>query len=349
VLAAPREAGTPEAEAARELVAAHLTALGYTVERQPVRWSPATLWAFPLLGAGLGWLSLVLLPLLGMPGLPPWAALGAWMIGALSLATVVAGVGAGWAQLPFVGAPRQDANLIATRSPRVHRWIVAHLDSKAQAHSMAGRLVAVWVVVVAALGLTALCLARLRGPVPLWSSGAGAGLAVAAGFLAGRGRLSGRSRGALDNGSGLLAALVAAEVTQDPNTGILITAAEEFGLVGARAFARERPSLLIDAQVINLDTIDDAGTLYIVSHDSHGGPVAVELADRLGRLGLALRRRRLPLGIFVDSHPLARGGAAAITIGRLNWRTLGVLHTARDVPEGRSFETAERIGRIIAA
>ena len=37
LLAAPREAGTPGADAARDLVAAHLEALGYRVERQRVR------------------------------------------------------------------------------------------------------------------------------------------------------------------------------------------------------------------------------------------------------------------------------------------------------------------------
>ena len=62
-----------------------------------------------------------------------------------------------------------------------------------------------------------------------------------------------------------------------------------------------------------------------------------------------MRPRRLPLGILVDSLPLARGGAVAITIGRLTWRTLRRIHTAQDVPEGLSLELAERVGQAIAA
>ena len=65
----------------------------------------------------------------------------------------------------------------------------------------------------------------------------GAVLALLAGFLAGRGRLKGRSHGARDNGTGIVAALAAA-ATAIPVWAFSITGAEEFGLVGARVFAR---------------------------------------------------------------------------------------------------------------
>jgi hypothetical protein len=51
----------------------------------------------------------------------------------------------------------------------------------------------------------------------------------------------------------------------------------------------------------------------------------------------------------VDSLPLARAGASAITVGRLTRDTLRLIHTPRDVPEGLSLEVADRVGRIIAA
>jgi hypothetical protein len=243
---------------------------------------------------------------------------------------------------------REDANLVATRGAGpVRRWIVAHADSKAQGHSMAGRLVAVWLVIVAALGLVALAVARLNGLVGVSWAAAGAAAATAAGFLAGRGRLRGASCGAADNASGLLAALTAAERC-DEGVGILITGAEEFGLVGARIFAQERAAALASADVVNCDTLDDCGTLYIVTHDQRGDGLAARLAPMLGTLALPLRRRRLPLGIFVDSHPLARGGAAAVTLGRLTWRTLRRIHTARDTADALRWDTAEQVGRAIA-
>ena len=277
--------------------------------------------------------------------MPGWGALAVWSLILAATACLAGGVGAGWLTL---GDAREDANLVAVRTdapPR--RWIVAHLDTKAQAQSMAGRLVAVWVLILAVLLGEGLALARLAAPLPLWLAGAGALLAIVAGALAGRGRLRGTSRGARDNGSGVVAALAFAEASADAGTGILITGAEEFGMVGARMFASISGSLS-GTRVINLDTIDGEGPLFVVSHDNRGGRVAGEVAARLEPLGLPVRARRLPLGILVDSLPLGRAGAAAVTIGRLTWRTLRIIHTPADVPETLSLEVAERVGRALA-
>jgi hypothetical protein len=344
ILAFPREAGTPEADKARLLVTAALTELGYQVSLQRFNFAPSSLRAFPLFGAGLGCLALLLLPLLASYRVPSWAALAVWVSGLLVLTLIVIGVASGW--VPLGEAIREDANLIATRGdepPR--RWVVAHLDSKAQGHSMAGRLVAVWVVIFAVISLTAIALYRLSGPVGLLWVGLGSGLAILAGFLAGRGRLQGRSQGARDNGTGVAAALSAAASTSDPRFGVLITGAEEFGLVGARVFARHTPNLG-ECEFVNVDTVDQEGDLYLVSHNLNGERLAGTLRSQLSELGLRIRSRRLPLGIFVDSAPLSRI-APAITVGRLTWGTLRRIHTPADVPDDLSFEIAERIGRII--
>jgi hypothetical protein len=345
ILALPREAGTPEAAKARELVATYLTGLGYIVISQGFTFAPSSLRAFPIFGAGLGGLALVLFPFLASDSFPAWAALALWICGLLALAIVASGVGLGWVHLGE--GLREDANLIATRGkspPR--RWVVAHLDSKAQGHSMAGRLVAVWIVGLAILALTALALARLSAPLSPWLVGPGAVLAVLAGFLAGRGRLSGRSHGARDNGTGIVAALAAAAA---PNSavGILITGAEEFGLVGARVFARLSTGLA-ETEFVNVDTVDQEGKLYLVSHDAGGERLARAVEPQLAGMGLTMRRRRLPLGIFVDSAPLARL-APAITVGRLTWRTLRCIHTAADTTAGLSFRAAEQVGKAIAS
>jgi hypothetical protein len=344
ILALPREAGTPEAAKARELVTAHLRALGYNVVTQAFTFPPSSLRAFPVFGAGLGWLALVLLPLLVSGHPPVWAAFAVWGGGLVALIIVAAGIGLGWVSL---GEPlREDANLIATRGEiPPTRWIVAHLDSKAQAQSMAGRLVAVWFVALALAALSALTLLRLQGPLRLEWAGAGAALALIAGFLAGRGRLKGRSVGARDNGTGIVAALAAAAAS-DERVGILITGAEEFGLVGARVFAQLTPNLRV-AEFVNVDTVDQEGRLYLVSHNQAGDRLAASLEPHLVGLALPIKRRRLPLGIFVDSAPLARAHAPAVTVGRLTWRTLRCIHTPADTPEGLSFDTAAQLGRAI--
>jgi hypothetical protein len=345
ILAQHREAGTAEAEHVRDLVAEYLTSLGYRVSRQQFRFHPSALLGLPILGAGVGAAALLALPLLALPGVPGWGALVVWGLVLTATACLAGGVAAGWLTL---GEAREDANLVAVRgdaAPR--RWIVAHLDTKAQAQSMAGRLVAVWVLIVAVACGTGLAIARLGAPLALWIAASNAVLAVVAGALAGRGRLRGTSRGARDNGSGVVAALACAEASDDDATGILITGAEEFGLVGARMFAQIQ-GRLDGVTVINLDTIDAEGVLFVVRHEPLGLAAAEAVVKRLQPLGLPVRARRLPLGILVDSLPLARAGARAVTVGRLTWNTLRVIHTPADVPETLSLEVAERVGRALA-
>jgi hypothetical protein len=347
LLALTRESGSPGLTEARLLVADRLRELGFAVELQPFRCTAAALVPLPLLGAGLGWLGLLVTPLLVLPTPPPWLALVVWIAGAVSLALLAAGAAAGHAPAAWVGPQRDDANLIATRSSGVRRWIVAHLDTKAQGHSMAGRLVAVWLMLVAAAGLSALGFARLARPLPTVLAAPVAGVAVLAGALAARGRLQGVTQGARDNGTGVVAALAAA-ATRDPGIGILITGGEELGLIGARLFARDRGAALAGAEIVNLDTIDSQGPVWVVSHDARGDVLAEREAARLKVLGLDVHRRRLPLGILTDSLALARSGAPAITIARLDWSTLRLIHTPRDTPADLSLDAAERVGSAIA-
>lgn len=345
LLTLPREAGTPEAAAARELVAGHLRALGYDVVAQKFSFCPASLRAFPLFGDGLGVLALILFPLLASPNVPAWAALLIWLGGIVLLTITAVGIALGWA--PLGERPREDANLIATKgSARPRRWVVAHLDSKAQGHSMAGRLVAVWMTGLAIVTVSIGAALRLAGPVGGLGSAVICGTALVAGFLARRGRLKGRSLGARDNGSGIVALLAAAEVSKG-ELGFLVTGAEEFGLVGARVFARYEPNIR-SCEFVNVDTVDEQGTLYLVSHNSQGERLAGALEPGLKDVGPPLRQRRLPLGIFVDSAPLARSGAAAVTVGRLTWATLRCIHTAADTPDKLSFSTAKAVGQAIA-
>lgn len=348
LLAMPREAGTPAAAEARALITAHLQALGYVVTVQRFAFHPSSLDGFPLFGAGLGGLALLLIPLLVTARLPSWGGIVTVAGGLAALLLLAFGVGAGWISLG--AAPREDANLMAVRGDvPVRRWFVAHLDTKAQGQSMAGRLVAVWVLAVAMAALLALAVVRLGGPLPIEVAVAAAALAIIAGALAGRGRLKGQSPGARDNGSGITGVLAAAEASHDPGIGILITGAEEFGMVGARVFAKQEASMLAGAAAVNLDTIDEEGDLYLVTHDRAGLVLAAALAERLRAAGLAPRTRRLPLGILVDSLPLARAGIPSLTVGRLTWRTLRIIHTPRDTADGLTLATAKAVGRALAA
>jgi hypothetical protein len=344
----PREAGTPGAEEARGLITRHLQARGYQIRRQPFAFQPAAADVLPILGAGLGWLTLIEIPLLLLGGLPAGMALLIWSVGLVALGVLAGGIGSG-IEVPGA-ARREDANLIVTRGAApIRRWIVAHIDTKAQGHSMAGRLVSVWALVVAALFLTGLAAARWTGGDALAGGPVvtGAGLALVAGVLAGRGRLQGTSPGARDNGTGLLAALIAAEICRDDGIGFVFTGAEEFGLVGGRVFGRElRGSGAVD--IVNVDTVTGRGRLYVLRHDRRGGALAIRLAAALPAAPGGIRVRRLPLGILVDSLPMARAGMPAVTVAWLNWQDLRRLHTRRDTPDDLDLTGARMVGETLA-
>lgn len=346
VLRLEREAGTPEAADARRLLSDHFQALGFRVEVQRFVFSTGTLAALPVFGAGLGWITVITLPLLLLQGAPAWGSVTTWVIGLVALGLIVAGIALGWA--PARGDKREDANLIVRRpDAQVDRWIVAHVDTKAQRQSMAGRLVALGVTAVAVLLMTGMAVVRLWFVPPTAAVAGVAGLVLAASVLAARARLRGRTVGARDNGSGLVAALVAAE-TCDERTGFIFTGAEEFGLVGARILAQQTPELVRGRDVINLDTIDDTGDVAVVTHDRHGAELAERLAALLQTPEHRVRRRRLPPGIMVDSLALARAGARAVTVARLDWGTLRIIHTPRDSNGTLALATARWIGAAIA-
>lgn len=342
-----REAGTAGAAEARTLLTSHLTSLGYDVRTAPFTLQPAAVNVLPVLGAGLGWLTLLSVPAL-LSDLPSWLAPFIWVGGLVALGILAWGIGSG-VEIP--GAERrEDANLVVTLGETpVRRWIVAHVDTKAQGHSMAGRLVAVWILLLAVAVLTGLVVTRVivGRALPGVPVAGAAGLAIAAGVLAGRGKLVGESSGARDNGTGVLAALVAAQARRDDGIGYLFTGAEEFGLVGARAFVRSGVALA-GREVLNLDTLTTNGTLYLLAHDPRGRELALRLGADFAQVAPRTEIRRLPLGILVDSLPFARSGAVAVTLSRLSWADLQRIHTPADTAAALRLETAEAVGGIVA-
>lgn len=346
LMASGREAGTPGAHAARRDVAQFLTSLGFSVEEHPFCFDAGIYRLMPFAGGIVAALAVAPVALLRWTA-PAWTLLASVLLAAL---LIVVGFVHFVIRAPGSHHRRTDANLIATRGGAAIRcWLVAHLDTKAQAQSMAGRLFTVWIAALAVGGLLVAALFRLKAPLPpavAWVLG---GMGLVAGVLIARGRLKGSSPGARDNASGLLAVLTAAEAGADPSIGVIITSGEEFGLAGARVLARERPELFTGKQVLNVDTVDDEGTLWVVRHGPAGAALAARVLQQVDGLAPVNRQRALPLGIMVDGAALAGVASAAVTIGRLGWGTLRRLHTPLDTPQGLELTTAERLGERLAA
>ncbi len=224
--------------------------------------------------------------------------------------------------------PAEGVNLIAVRPhTRVTTWLAAHYDSKGQPMSMAMRL----------LLAAGVALAVLAAPFGIWLPAA-AGVVL---FLS-LNRITDRSPGALDNASGVLTVLAVLDgLPPSAAVGALLLDAEELGLVGARALARERANLLDGTAVINFDGVDDRGGVTALMHRS--GPVAQGVARALG----AGVWRSLP--VVVDGMALAPATRECVTIMKGNWETMRVVHTTRDAPGRLTLQGVEEVAGAVAA
>jgi uncharacterized membrane protein YphA (DoxX/SURF4 family) len=238
----------------------------------------------------------------------------------------------------LLGTPRlvHGVNLIAIRRSvrppfRPSVWLAAHYDSKGQPISMAVRLVGATALVLGAAGL-------------LFALGPALVLLAAGLLVLSRNRATDRSPGAVDNASGVLAALATVDrLPGDAPVGVILTDAEEFGLVGARALARERPELLRDAAVVNFDGLDDGGRPIAFLH--RRGPVGEAAAAALE----ARRARWLP--VVVDGIALAGPARECVTIMKGAWATTQIVHTPGDTADRLTLtgvgEVAEGVARAL--
>jgi peptidase M28-like protein len=236
------------------------------------------------------------------------------------------------------GTPRlvHGVNLIASRPSagppvRPSIWLTAHYDSKGQPISMAARLAGVIALVLGAAGLAVALIPALV-------------LFVAGVLVLSQNRTTDRSPGAVDNASGLLAVLAIVDrLPRNAPVGVILLDAEEFGLVGARALARDRPELLRGAAVVNFDGLDDAGRPIAFLHRS--GPVGRAVAGAVH----AIAAPWWP--VVVDGIALAGPARECVTIMKGGWGTTRVVHTPRDTPERLTLAgvraVAEGVARVL--
>ena len=352
-IAVPRLPGSKAVCDVEVLVTERLRSFGYDVRPQPFETSPDRLWATTVAGVGLGWCSLVLFPLLVLPVAGFWAP----VVGAATLALVaVAATQVARGRGRIGRSPVAATNIVATRGPLPRLWLVAHSDSKAQRLSLRGRVLAFAALGVGVAALVTCLLLRILTPLSAEWVAPWIGLTLAGAAGISGPPLVGKSPGAVDNASGMIAALIAAELLRErSDIGVLVTGAEEFGMEGARAWtATENAHGLF----VNFDGIDHAGSFNVMVHAPHGagsdagfpavGRLLGGVRERALMLGHPIRQARLPLGIFVDGSVLASAGMGGITISRGNWSTLGVVHTPQDTVERTSHESAVAAGEMVA-
>lgn len=331
-LSVPRSTGTDGNRAVRTLLKEALESRGFRVETQEFPAAPDSLVAVQVAGAALGAGAFAALLLAQRPDFARFLP----YFGFLLVAGLMLYLRRAANRPPSSRTTVTGVNLIGRKgSAPPEAWLVAHYDSKSQPLSMAGRIVAGAIAVLGGAGVLVFAVAPSPVAAVLLLP------AVAGGALLARCRTENRSPGALDNATAVVAVLEILDRAPSARLGVLLPDAEEWGLLGARAAAREHADLFRGCPVINLDGLDDRGTTILFVH--RPGPVAARLQAHLkGRVA-----RRLP--VFVDGIALAPVAGECLTVMRGAWSTARIVHTPRDVPGTLTLAGAKEVAAGVAA
>lgn len=335
IAAAPRFAGSAEERKARELCAQMLKGAGFTTREVPFDYSqwPGR-FGIPLI-AGVLLFVIVGYAAIGVT----WPAHGGIRTHALDLQGMLFALT--YMGFSFVHKRRDSAtsrlvsyrttsaNLEAVRG-EPHLWLVAHLDSKSQSIPMlvrVGSYVALSTLVFITVAIAFMAsFGWIENPHWMWIAALGVIVALPSLLCF----VGNKSRGALDNASGVAAVLLAArQVSKEKPFGVLITSAEELDLAGARAWSANAHK---GAMMINCDTVDDEGAFRCMFvNRPHKLGMAAENAAK--KLGLGLRMGKVIPGIITDSMAFEAAGLPSVTLSRGTLHTLARLHTSGDSPD----------------
>ena len=352
---APRFAGSSEESEARQLCKANLERAGFECRELPFEYSewPGR-WGPPIAAAFQAFTILAVAHMAVHHGALSALAVGAVMLVALMFAST--DVKRRWiARFPLERA--RSTNLEARRGePRV--WLVAHLDSKSQTVPILVRIassVVLAIVTVLSLIVLLLSLVGVRFPAMTWH-----GIALSAVLGALPSMLcfvQNHSNGAVDNASGVVAALLAAQSSAAPrDLGVVITSGEELGLAGARAwaltalpFSAEQLSSKPEISILNCDTVDEAGQWRCMYTGTRPDRIMATAETIAAALGVRVRAGRLIPGILADSMVFADRGLKAVTVARGTLKTLARIHTRRDNSNTLTGNGAAEASAILSA
>jgi Zn-dependent M28 family amino/carboxypeptidase len=175
------------------------------------------------------------------------------------------------------------------------------------------------------------------------------------------------SNGAVDNASGVVAALLASQSDSAPrDLGVVITSGEELGLAGARAWAHYalplsvmQPSVLPSSapqvnpereiSILNCDTVDEAGQWRCMYTGAKPDRIIAAAETIAGTLGVRVKVGRLIPGILADSMVFADRGLKAVTVARGTLGTLARIHTRRDTSNTLTGNGAAEASVLLSA
>ena len=248
----------------------------------------------------------------------------------------------------------QDANTPAF-------LFVAHYDSKSQVLPIAMRAISYGIAITGLLVLTTLMLIKLFAAVwlPNYIVWGVAGITSFCLLLLQINVTQNRSPGGFDNASGVGVMLEVARVVmareEKKSVTFLATGAEEYGMCGALRYIQT-----------HADEYDRENT-YVINLDGLGVGDGVNLVTRYGipptrttralsdlfrtsgeALGIQVSDRYLPIGVGLDSIPIASRGFETVTLTARGVGSVALkVHSKRDRSELLNTESLQQVGELV--
>ena len=265
-----------------------------------------------------------------------------------------------------VGRRHRTENIVATNNANRDNntpvfLFIAHYDSKSQVLPIAVRIVAYGIAIVGLIALTIVMLVKVIALIwfPNYIVWGIAGVTSFCLLLLQINLTENRSPGGFDNASGVGVMLEVARVMmardEKKNVTFLATGAEEYGMCGALRYIQA-----------HADEYDRENT-YVINLDGLGVGNGVNLVTRYGipptrttrtlrnlfrtsseALGIRISERYLPIGVGLDSIPIASRGFETVTLTASGVGSVALkIHSKQDQSELLNAESLQQVGELI--
>lgn len=265
-----------------------------------------------------------------------------------------------------VGRRHRTENIVATNNANRDNntpvfLFIAHYDSKSQVLPIAVRIVAYGIAIVGLIALTIVMLVKVIALIwfPNYIVWGIAGITSFCLLLLQINLTENRSPGGFDNASGVGVMLEVARVMmardEKKNVTFLATGAEEYGMCGALRYIQA-----------HADEYDRENT-YVINLDGLGVGNGVNLVTRYGipptrttrtlrnlfrtsseALGIRVSERYLPIGVGLDSIPIASRGFETVTLTASGVGGVALkIHSKQDQSELLNAESLQQVGELI--
>ena len=362
-LAFPRLVGSAGEANTQDYIVQQFTALGLEVSREPFSFTKFPAEVLPRLLCGL------FVPVvLSVPWFGERFPIPVCLVCLLSLS--IALLFTQWQKrlegLYDVGRKHRSENIVATNGAKQADdtpvfLFVAHYDSKSQVLPIAVRAVAYGIAIVGLIVLTIVMVIKVLTVVWLpdfivWGV---TGTATFCLVLLQINLTQNRSPGGFDNASGVgvmleVARVVMARGEKKPIT-FLAAGAEEYGMCGALRYVQKHADEYDpkNTYVINLDGLGVGNAVSIVKR--YGIPpvrtanVLAELFRASGEsLGIQVSERYLPIGVGLDSIPIASHGFETVTLTAGDVERVALkIHSKQDRCDLLNMESLQQAGELI--